>query len=35
MLASEVAAFRSLVLSLTGGLTWKDRPLERPRWKWL
>lgn len=35
ILANSVVAFQSLVLSLTGKLTWKDRTLSRPRWKWL
>jgi chlorobactene glucosyltransferase len=35
ILANEVVAFRSLILSLTGRLSWKGRPLTRPRWKWL
>jgi chlorobactene glucosyltransferase len=34
ILANLVVAFQSLRLSLTGALTWKDRPLARPRWKW-
>jgi len=35
ILANEVAAFQSLRLSLMGGLSWKGRPLIRPKWKWL
>lgn len=35
LLANEVAAFQSLRLSLTGRLTWKNRSLARPNWKWL
>jgi hypothetical protein len=35
ILANEVVAFRSLILSLTGRLSWKGRPHARPRWKWL
>jgi chlorobactene glucosyltransferase len=35
ILVNEVAAFRSLWLSLAGRLSWKDRPLARPKWKWL
>jgi chlorobactene glucosyltransferase len=35
ILANEVVAFRSLWLSLAGRLSWKDRPLARPKWKWL
>ena len=34
LLANEVAAFKSLRLSLAGRLTWKDRDLARPHWKW-
>ncbi len=35
VLANEVIAFRSLFFSLTGRLTWKNRPLNTPKWKWL
>jgi chlorobactene glucosyltransferase len=35
IMANEVAAIRSLVFSLAGRLSWKDRPLARPKWKWL
>jgi len=35
ILANEVAAFQSLRLSLVGRLSWKGRPLARPKWKWL
>lgn len=35
ILANSLVAARSLRLSLSGQITWKDRPLERPRWKWL
>jgi chlorobactene glucosyltransferase len=35
MLANIGAAIQSLRLSLTGRLSWKDRPLPRPKWKWL
>jgi len=35
ILANDVVAFQSLRLSLTGHLTWKDRKLARPHWKWL
>jgi chlorobactene glucosyltransferase len=35
ILANEAAAFQSLRLSLTGRLSWKGRPLARPKWKWL
>lgn len=34
MLAIEVVAFRSLYLTLTGHLSWKDRTLSRQPWKW-
>lgn len=34
ILAVEVVALRSLWLSLTGRLSWKDRSLDRPRWRW-
>ena len=34
LLANEVVAFQSLWLSLSGRLSWKDRTLPRPRWKW-
>lgn len=32
--ASTLTAFRSLVMSLSGRLTWKGRPLAKQRWKW-
>ena len=35
IIANEVAAFQSVILSLTGRLSWKGRPLPRPRWRWL
>jgi chlorobactene glucosyltransferase len=35
MIANEAAAFQSLILSLTGRLSWKGRPIPRPKWKWL
>jgi chlorobactene glucosyltransferase len=35
ILANEAAAFQSLRLSLAGRLSWKGRPLARPKWKWL
>jgi chlorobactene glucosyltransferase len=35
VLANEVIAFRSLFFSLTGRLTWKERTLTKPNWKWL
>ena len=33
MIANEAAAFQSLLLSLSGQLSWKGRPLPRPKWK--
>lgn len=35
VLANEVVAIRSLIFSLTDRLTWKDRALNKPKWKWL
>jgi chlorobactene glucosyltransferase len=35
IVANEVAAYQSLRLSMIGGLSWKGRPLSRPKWKWL
>ncbi len=35
IIANEVTAFQSLLLSLTGRLSWKGRPLPRPKWRWL
>jgi chlorobactene glucosyltransferase len=35
ILANEVVAFQSLRLSLAGRLTWKNRTIARPHWKWL
>lgn len=35
VLGNEVVAFRSLIFTLTGRLTWKDRTLAKPKWKWL
>lgn len=35
ILANEAAALQSLWLSLGGRLSWKGRPLARPKWKWL
>jgi chlorobactene glucosyltransferase len=35
ILTVEVVAFKSLLFSLTGRLTWKNRSLSRPKWKWL
>lgn len=34
ILANEIVAFRSLLYSLTGRLSWKDRSLARLDWKW-
>lgn len=35
ILVNELAAFWSLLLSLSGRLTWKGHTLARPKWKWL
>jgi chlorobactene glucosyltransferase len=35
MIANEVVAIRSLILSMSGNLSWKGRRLPRPKWKWL
>jgi chlorobactene glucosyltransferase len=35
ILANVVVAIKSLSFSLSGKLSWKDRPLERPRWRWV
>jgi chlorobactene glucosyltransferase len=35
MIANEIAAFQSLMFSLFGRLSWKGRPLPRPKWRWL
>jgi chlorobactene glucosyltransferase len=35
VLGSAVVALRSLVLAVTGRLTWKGRALPRARWRWL
>jgi chlorobactene glucosyltransferase len=35
LLANEIVAFQSLRLSLAGRLTWKDRKLTPPHWRWL
>lgn len=32
--ASVLTAFRSMVMSLSGRLSWKGRPLAKQRWKW-
>jgi chlorobactene glucosyltransferase len=34
ILAITLVALKSLLFSLTGKLSWKDRPLHRPRWRW-
>lgn len=34
ILANEGIAFRSMIFSLTGRLTWKGRTLAKPNWKW-
>lgn len=35
ILVNAWVMLRSLVFTLTGKLRWKDRALEKPRWKWL
>lgn len=35
VLANVVVAARSLLFTLCGRVTWKGRPLARPRWRWL
>jgi chlorobactene glucosyltransferase len=35
ILAITLVALKSLFYSLTGKLSWKDRPLHRPKWRWL
>lgn len=35
LLVNELVGVRSTWLSLTGRLTWKERTLPRPRWRWL
>ena len=35
MIANGGAAFSSLILNLTGRLSWKGRPIPRPKWKLL
>ncbi len=35
ILANEAVALRSFIYSLSGRLTWKDRLLAWPKWKWL
>jgi chlorobactene glucosyltransferase len=35
LLVSEVIAWKSLWLSITGRLSWKGRGIGRPRWRWL
>ena len=35
ILATEVVALRSLWKSLRGQISWKNRPIPTPRWKWL
>jgi chlorobactene glucosyltransferase len=34
VMANEVVAFQSLYYSLSGRLTWKNRAIPRPHWKW-
>jgi hypothetical protein len=35
ILSNALVMLRSLVFTLGGKLRWKDRPLDKPRWKWL
>jgi chlorobactene glucosyltransferase len=35
ILINMLIAFRSLILTLTGRLSWKNRNLRRPKWKWI
>ena len=35
ILSNAWVMLRSLVFTLGGKLRWKDRPLDKPRWKWL
>jgi chlorobactene glucosyltransferase len=35
ILVNVLVAFRSLLLSLSGRLTWKGRTISRPKWKWI
>jgi chlorobactene glucosyltransferase len=35
MIANEITAFQSLLLSITGRFSWKGRQLPRPKWKWI
>ncbi|HSB66756.1 MAG TPA: glycosyltransferase [Anaerolineales bacterium] len=35
MMVNEGAALKSLMYSLSGRLSWKGRPLPRPKWRWL
>ena len=35
MIANESAALQSLFFSLSGRLSWKGRPLPKPKWRWL
>jgi chlorobactene glucosyltransferase len=35
ILANAWVMLRSLVFTLGGKLRWKDRPLDKPKWKWL
>jgi CBS domain containing-hemolysin-like protein len=35
ILANAWVMLRSLVFTLGGKLRWKDRPLDKPKWKWM
>jgi chlorobactene glucosyltransferase len=35
ILANVLVAARSLLFTMSGRVTWKGRPLARPRWRWL
>jgi chlorobactene glucosyltransferase len=35
IIANEIVAFQSLLLSITGQLSWKGRTLPRAKWRWL
>jgi hypothetical protein len=35
VLANVLVAARSLLFTMCGRVTWKGRPLARPRWRWL
>jgi chlorobactene glucosyltransferase len=35
LIVNEIVGFLSLLLSLSDRLTWKERQLARPQWKWM